>query len=335
MGLDWGNCADDEICVSVPGDYICLPICAPTDRGRSGECCADNEGCHDGVCSTCASGISEAPKFNDNCPGGLYPAEPSDGCCHACTSHGDSCQSDVECCAGAECHSGTCQACPSGVPAIIHGSGCDGFCACPGEWYANSSYWPPLRVPSYGCCSPCTPNCLKCANWAVTPLCEFCAPGFGGPRWLERIASECVACPSGVSYAHSDDVCPKGFIREAEDVEPAYCCKACPTTGYPAQLPATLEVTFQPSQIGLTADWQTGVVSAVAPGGQAQQHGVQAQSVIERVNGKDYTETSMLDALSGGEPYTLVFQPPLVPCPQGYSVVDTCADCQKTEALVV
>jgi len=113
------------------------------------------------------------------------------------------------------------------------------------------------------------------------------------------------------------------------------CCKACATTGYPTTMPATRDVTFQPGQIGLTADWQTGVVSHVAPGGQAQQHGVQEQSVMERVNGKEYTETSMLDVLSGGEPYTIVFQPPVVPCPQGYSAVDTCADCQKTLALVV
>jgi len=100
-------------------------------------------------------------------------------------------------------------------------------------------------------------------------------------------------------------------------------------------MPELRDVTFQPGQIGLTADWQTGVVSLVDSGGQAQQHGVQELWVVAQVNGNKYTQTLMLGALSGSEPYTLAFQPPLVPCPQGYSTVDTCADCQTTQALVV
>lgn len=100
-------------------------------------------------------------------------------------------------------------------------------------------------------------------------------------------------------------------------------------------MPALREVTFQSGQIGITADWQTGVVTSVDPGGQAQQNGVQEQWAVVQVNGNKYTETLILEVLTGAEPYTLVFQPPPVPCPQGYSAESTCADCQRTQALIV
>jgi len=117
------------------------------------------------------------------------------------------------------------------------------------------------------------------------------------------------------------------YPRPLDAVKFGYCI-ACNSTGYPAPHTEMHTITFQPGPIGLTANWQRGVVYSVDAGGQAAQLGVKKDWVIYQVNDKPYTEASLLDALNGNKAYTLQFKE-MTQCPSGYTEVHGCPDCQQ------
>lgn len=67
---------------------------------------------------------------------------------------------------------------------------------------------------------------------------------------------------------------------------------------------------FKPGEIGLIADWDSGMVSEVDPDSQAAKLGVEVDWQIERINGQDYTEGLLGQCIKGKLPYAVQFLKP-------------------------
>lgn len=66
-------------------------------------------------------------------------------------------------------------------------------------------------------------------------------------------------------------------------------------------------VLFQPGQIGVKADWGTGLVRAVPEGGQGAKLGVEPGWQLTEIDGEPFSKDLLMKCIGGGKPYSVVF----------------------------
>jgi len=94
------------------------------------------------------------------------------------------------------------------------------------------------------------------------------------------------------------------------DEHPAWYC--VPSSVSQTNLPSATkakQVFFKPGRIGLGADWNSGLVTSVADGGQAKRVGVRAGMRILSVASKPFSENAMDAAMVGSSDYEVLLQP--------------------------
>jgi len=67
-------------------------------------------------------------------------------------------------------------------------------------------------------------------------------------------------------------------------------------------------ITFQPGRIGIQADWVTGIITEVVPGGSAERFGVKEDWVLLCVDEKPYSKDLLRAKSNGKEPFSVTFR---------------------------
>merc|ERR1712226_1055109 len=76
----------------------------------------------------------------------------------------------------------------------------------------------------------------------------------------------------------------------------------------PGTSPTEVKVlTFKPGELGIKADWQTGLITNVEPGKQADRFGVKVGWAMCRLGDRQYTEERFDALLAGNQSYSVTF----------------------------
>merc|ERR1712232_302606 len=70
---------------------------------------------------------------------------------------------------------------------------------------------------------------------------------------------------------------------------------------------------FTPGKLGLVANWETGVVTEVSPGEQADRHGIKAGWKIVKLDDSTYSESNLDALIAGSRTYSVTFSMQEVP----------------------